>query len=206
MGACVKQCRAHLALGANEMLLEARPNAEWAHFARTAALGDEVNLRNRERFVFGTDLACGRFVAMLMTAWQFKTAARARDEISEHVSTALGDGWPQAQVRGFLGLMYDGVGIAGARVDHSFFQDPPLNRYFEEAQRILFDEDIDAGGFMFWRNDGSGWTVEEDAASEATIHAVLVGSRRQNPQNWQGYENVELPERFRSLELQWTYY
>ncbi|KAF4471607.1 hypothetical protein FALBO_1475 [Fusarium albosuccineum] len=195
------QCRTHLALGANEAFLEASPNASWAHFVRAASLGDQVNIRNKERFVFGTDLAHGRLMAMLMTVWQFKTASSARDEISDHVAAALGDSWSMAQVRAFFDLTYDGVGIAGARVDHSFFQDPPLNRYFEEAQRILLGQAVDPGSFLFWRNDGSGWTVDGEAACEATMHAFLVGSMRQNPQNWQGYQNVELPERFRNLEL-----
>ncbi|KAJ3543573.1 hypothetical protein NM208_g3509 [Fusarium decemcellulare] len=195
------QCRTHLALGANEALLEACPNAGWAHFVRAASLGDQVNIRNKERFAFGTDLAHGRLMTMLMTAWQFKTASRARDEISDHVAMALGNSWSMAQVRAFLDLTYDGVGIAGARVDHSFFQDPPLNRYFEEAQHILLGQAVEPGSFLFWRNDGSGWAVDGEAASEATMHAFLVCSMRQNPQNWQGYQNVELPERFRTLEL-----
>jgi hypothetical protein len=51
-----------------------------------------VTSKIKEQFVLGTDLARGKFMSMLLIAWQFKTAARARDDISEHVAAALGGG------------------------------------------------------------------------------------------------------------------
>lgn len=195
------QCAAHLALGSREAFLEARPNAAWAHFARAVALGDDVNQKHKERFVLGINLAQGRFVMMLMTAWQFKARDETRDEISRHVSEGLGGRWSASQIRTFLDLTFSGAGIRGATLDHSFFQEPPLCRYFEEAQQILFDHNIDDDTFIFWRRDGSDWVFDEEAASEASMHALFAGSRRQNPQNWEGMEPLELPKRFRKYHF-----
>jgi hypothetical protein len=194
------QCHAHLALGAYEAYLEARPNASWGHFARAVSLGDQVTSKIREQFVLGKDLARGKFMAMLLITWQFKTAARARDDISGHVAAALGDSWTTIRVRSFLDLTYDSIEIApGVRVDYTFFQDPPLDRYFEEAQKILFDTVDDSETYLFWSNNGSDWVINEEAMREATMHAFMVGSMRKEPQSWQGYKRPELPERFRAL-------
>lgn len=148
----------------------------------------------------GTDLARGKFMAMLLITWQFKTAARARNDISGHVAAALGDSWTAIRVKLFLDLAYNNLEIVpGVRVDYTFFQYPPLDRYFEEAQQILFDNVDDSETYLFLSNNGSAWAIDEETMGEATMHAFMVGSMRKEQQSWQGYESPELPERFRGL-------
>jgi hypothetical protein len=47
-------------------------------------------------------------------------------------------------------LTYNSLEIVpGVRVDYTFFQDPPLVQYFEEAQMILFDNVNDSETYLF---------------------------------------------------------
>lgn len=167
------QCLAWQFLGAWEFFMNNRTNYTWAHYARAAMLGDEVNLPLTE-YYNKINFAKGGYLLFLTKGWR---VCSDRTEISRCVADAIG--WQAEELQKFMDNLSRSIWL-----DVTFFTEEPVRLYFQETQQhILFGHAVedDEEPLLFWKlSQTQEWERNEETLNTALCWAAAAAGKERS--------------------------